>query len=69
LLEPARADHGQKNGHSIVSARAPVELCAIHACLDDQALLAAREAIGSSLQTSEFCGWRHDCLPVVQALS
>lgn len=26
-------------------------LCAAHACLDDQALLAAREAIGSSLQT------------------
>ena len=24
-------------------------LCAAHACLDDQALLAAREAIGSSL--------------------
>ena len=28
-----------------------VGLCAAHACLDDQALLAAREAIGSSLQT------------------
>ena len=26
-------------------------LCAAHACLDDPALLAAREAIGSSLQT------------------
>jgi hypothetical protein len=26
-------------------------LCAADACLDDQALLAAREAIGSSLQT------------------
>jgi hypothetical protein len=26
-------------------------LCAAHAWLDDQALLAAREAIGSSLQT------------------
>jgi hypothetical protein len=26
-------------------------LCAAHACLDDQALLAAREAVGSSLQT------------------
>ena len=26
-------------------------LCAAHACLDDQALLAPREAIGSSLQT------------------
>ena len=26
-------------------------LCAAHACLDDQALLAAHEAIGSSLQT------------------
>ncbi len=26
-------------------------LCAAHACLDDEALLAAREAIGSSLQT------------------
>ena len=26
-------------------------LCAAHACLDDQALLAAREAIGSSLET------------------
>jgi hypothetical protein len=26
-------------------------LCAAHACLDDQALLVAREAIGSSLQT------------------
>jgi hypothetical protein len=26
-------------------------LCAAHACLDDQALLAARKAIGSSLQT------------------
>ena len=38
-------------------------LCAAHVCLDDQALLAAREAIGSSLQTSEFRGWRHDCLP------
>ena len=25
--------------------------CAAHACLDDQALLTAREAIGSSLQT------------------
>ena len=32
-------------------------LCAAHACLDDQALLAAREAIGSSLQTSEFRGF------------
>jgi len=28
-------------------------LCAAHACLDDQALLAAREAIGSTLHTSE----------------
>ena len=28
-----------------------VGLCAAHACLDDLALLAAREAIGSSLQT------------------
>ena len=27
-------------------------LCVAHACFDDQALLAAREAIGSSLQTS-----------------
>ena len=45
-------------------------LCAAHACLDDQALLAAREAIGSSLQTSEFRGWLHDCLPRCgQALS
>ena len=26
-------------------------LCAVHACLDDQALLAEREAIGSSVQT------------------
>ena len=26
-------------------------LCAAHTCLDDQALLAARDAIGSSLQT------------------
>ena len=32
-------------------------LCAAHACLDDQALLAAREAIGSSLHTSEFRGF------------
>ena len=26
-------------------------MCAAHACLDDQALLTAREAIGSNLQT------------------
>lgn len=32
-------------------------LCAAHACLDDQALLSAREAIGSSLHTSEFRGF------------
>ena len=32
-------------------------LCAAHACLDDQALLAAREAIGSTLHTSEFRGF------------
>ena len=29
-------------------------LCAAHACLDNQALLAAREAIGSRLHTSAF---------------
>ena len=33
-------------------------LCAAHACLDDQALLAAREAIGSSLQTPPSGGAR-----------
>jgi hypothetical protein len=32
-------------------------LCAAHACLDDQALLAAREATGSSFHTSEFHGF------------
>jgi hypothetical protein len=32
-------------------------LCAAHACLDNQALLAAREAIGSSVRTSEFRGF------------
>ena len=32
-------------------------LCAAHACLDDQALLAAREAIGSSRHTSESRGF------------
>jgi len=46
-------------------------LCAAHACLDDQALLAAREAIGSSLQTSEFpaAGGTTAYPVVVQALS
>jgi hypothetical protein len=32
-------------------------LCAAHACFDNQALLAAREAIGSNLHTSEFRGF------------